>query len=325
MNTLAQTDAKTLIHELSEKTSVPEEELHIKMNEKIQKFSGLLTEQGALILLSREMNVRLPVFEKQNPSLKLGELKEGMNNVDVTCTVKMADRIKTYSKNGKEGKYLSLRLMDESGEALFTFWNEHADEAMQKGLQAGSKITLTNARVGSFNQQMQLSLGYNGVYSIENNPNMQNVAREKPVQKTIPFSELTENQFAEGKAHIVDVLQGKGYYVRCLSCQGKLTTRTTTCPICMAEGKIETRLLVPLLLDDGTKTLRAVAFENEVIQIYEKTKEELLSMFDMQKEEAHNGIRGKIIQFTGKTKIGLDNTSIELILQKATPLPFTNP
>ena len=324
MNTLTQTEPSTLIRELAEKSSIPEEEIRTKMNEKIQKFSGLLTEQGALILLSREMNVKLPLFEKQNPLIRLGELKEGMNNVDVICTIKMIDRIKTFSKNGKEGKYLSTRLMDETGEALFTFWNEQAEEAVKKGLTEGNTLMLKNARTGSYNGRIQLSLGYNGTYSIEAGKGTP-IPTEK--QEKIAFSALTENGSFEGEASIVDVLPGKGYYVRCTACQAKLPYRDTVCPQCGKEGSVEARLLISLLLDDGTTTLRGVAFENEAAALMGKGKEEILAQMDDEKQKTAlwQEMRGKRIRVRGRGKRGMDASSIELILQGVQTIPFNHP
>jgi hypothetical protein len=325
-------DVPALVKEMAEKSGLSEEDVHARMNEKITKFSGLLTEQGALVLLSRELNVKLPLFDKPNAKLKLGELKMGMNNVDVEARVKYADNVKTYSKNGKEGKYLSTRLTDETGEALFTFWNEQADEAMAKGIRVGSKMTLTNARVGSFNQMTQLSLGYNGIYSLENDETNENSAtptREgqtiQPMEKnSAKLSELTEGQFIETTAHVVDVLPGKGYYVRCLACNAKLQKRENTCPICMKEGKIDTRLLVTMVIDDGSKPMRAVAFENEVAALYGKNKDELLNVFEANKPGADNELLGKVVRIQGKGKMGMDRISLELVISKINSVPFAN-
>ena len=334
------TDANTLIAQLVEKSGVNEEDIRSRMKEKIDKFSGLLTEQGALVLLSRELNVRLPVFEKTNEKLALNQLKAGMNNIDVVARVKYADRAKTYSKNGKEGKYLAIRLTDETGEALFTFWNEQVDDAVQKNIRVGSRVTLNNARAGSFNQMTQLSLGYNGIYTIENDAetdsgektnsnaetnspatNAQNTSATPPTGK---FSELNEGAWIETNAHILDVLPGKGYYVRCLACNGKLQKRETTCPICMTEGKIDARLLVSLLLDDGSKPLRGVAFENEVCMLYGKNKEELLNMFEMDKESIDQTLRGTLIRIQGKAKMGMDKISLEIAINRVIRVPFAN-
>lgn len=318
------TEVPVLIAQLAEKSGVDEQTIREKMNEKITKFSGLLTEQGALVLLSKDLNVRLPIFEKPNQTLKISELKAGMNNIDIVARVKFADKIKTYSKNGKEGKYASTRVSDETGEALFTFWNEQADEAMQKGLRAGSTITLTNARVGSFNGQTQLSLGYNGTYTIANDSNEATQENAFTSEKTGTFAQLAENEFIETNAHVLDVLPGKGYYVRCLACQGKLSKRENVCPICMKEGKVETRLLTSVLLDDGSKPIRAVGFENEVLSLYGKNKDELLSVFETDKGKIDHELIGKVIHVVGKGKMGLDRTSIELVLVKVNGVPFAN-
>lgn len=316
-------DANQAIQKMADETGIETAIIQEKMNQKIQKFSGLLTEQGALVLISKELNAHSPVFGKPNAKMKVGELKAGMNNIDVQAQITFADRIKTFNKNGKEGKYVSIRLRDDTGEALFTFWNEQAEEAMQKGCKQGSVLTLTNARVGVFNGQIQLSLGYNGTYQIEAGDPL--TTPTTPAASG-PFNQLKENDSFEGKVNIVDVIPGKGYYVRCTACQAKLQYRDTVCPQCGKEGKIETRLLISLLLDDGTATVRGVAFENEALQLMGKTKDEILTAMDDEKTKSAlwQDMRGKIVEIKGRGKKGMDAMSVELILQQAKPALFQN-
>ena len=315
-------DVNTTLQRMSEESGIEQAIIRQKMDEKIAKFAGLLTEQGALVLLSKEMNIRTPLVEKNATQMKMGELKPGMNNVDVRAQIKRADPLKTFNKNGKEGKYVSLRLMDETGEALFTFWNEQADEVIQKGIKIGDTLNLHNARVGVFNGQTQLSLGYNGSYSLEKGNETHTTA---PAEK-IPFSALKENDPFEGNVHVVDVFPGKGYYVRCTACAAKLQYRDTICSQCGKEGSVETRLLVSLLLDDGTASLRGVAFENEAISLIGKTNEEILTAMDDEKLKMAlwQDMRGKTIAIKGRGKKGMDATSVELILQRIQPRLFQN-
>ncbi len=314
-------DAQEMIQKMSAATGIEASLIHEKMNEKIQKFSGLLTEQGALVLLNKELGAKIPLFEKTNPKLTLNQLQAGMNNVDVEVHVSRMDGIKSFSKNGKEGKYVSIRLTDETGDALFTFWNEQADEALQKGIGVGSTLILSNARVGTFNGQTQLSLGYNGTYTVSGTPTV-NTPEEK--KSAVRLLDLTENALFEGNVHIVDVLPGKGYYVRCLACNGKLQVRETVCPLCKVEGKIETRLLVPLLVDDGSHTMRAVAFEKEAILLYGKSKEDVLHGLENGKQALNMELVGKVVQISARTKTGMDRTSLELIVQRANVVSFQN-
>lgn len=329
-------DAQTAIDSLAEQTGMEKALVKQRVDEKIAKFSGLLTEQGALVLVSKELNVKLPQYDKPVHALKLGELKTGMNNVDVKATVRIVDRIKTYNKSGKDGKYLSTRLGDETGEALYTFWNEQAEDAMQKGLRPGSIVHLRNARVGVFNEKLQISLGYNGSYTIDNAnvpgntgndiTSTANSSLNSMPEIPVAFASMHVNQFVHAKAHVLDVLPGKGYYVKCTACGGKLQTRETKCPLCGMEGKVETRLLISLLLDDGTKPVRAVAFEGEVMGAYGKTKEEILTAMDdpAAKDALNTELAGKRVEIRGKAKMGMDNTSTELIINRIIRLPFEN-
>lgn len=336
MDAIPTFDAQVAIDSLAEQSGMEKTLIKQRVDEKIAKFSGLLTEQGALVLVSKELNAKLPQYDKPVHALKIGELKAGMNNVDVKATVRIVDRIKTYSKSGKDGKYLSTRLGDETGEALYTFWNEQAEDAVQKGLRPGSIVQLNNARVGMFNEKLQISLGYNGGYTIDNTnvpgnrgndiTSTANSSLNSMAEIPVAFASMQVNQFVHAKAHVLDVLPGKGYYVKCGACGGKLQARDAKCSLCGVEGKVDTRLLMSFLLDDGTKPVRAVAFENEVMAAYGKTKEEILGAMDdpAAKEALNTELVGKRVEIHGKAKMGMDNTTVELVINRIIRLPFEN-
>ena len=189
-------------------------------------------------------------------------------------------------------------------------------------MREGDALQLRNARVGTFNGMNQLSLGYNGGYAIEKGtPTQANVSPEEET----PFDTLKENQRLQRTVHVVDVLAGRGYYVRCTKCNGKVQELQEVCPVCGKEGGIEARLLLPLLLDDGTKTLRGVAFEEQALEFYQMPKEKALEA--LQTEEGKNALQhallGKRFRVRGRTKLGMDGTSVEAILQEISPLPFS--
>ncbi|MEK6821502.1 MAG: hypothetical protein AABY11_03845, partial [archaeon] len=221
-------EVESVIGEMAQEAGIDASTIREKMNEKMEKFSGLLTEQGALILLCKDLKLKMP-GAPPNEKIKIGALSEGMNNVDVEGKIKIMDRVKPFSKNGKEGKYVSTRIHDETGEAIFTLWNEQVDHAMEKRMGVGSTIVLTNARVGNFNGMKQLSLGYNGTCEVGEGVQAAPYEKEKVAGKEsekkdvvaneTPLASIKENQWFEGDVHIVDVMQGKGYYVRCTACQ----------------------------------------------------------------------------------------------------------
>lgn len=314
-------EALQLMHE---KSGVAKEELQQKVKEKVEKFSGLLTEQGAVVLVSKDLRIPLPYLEKKSMHVPLGKLQNGMANIDVKGKISAINPIKTFMKGEKEGKYLAVKIKDESGEALFTFWNEQVDDAQQKQIGMESEITIQNARVKTFNNQLQLSLGFNATYTIT--PGKQEtrvVAVEKP-KEAITFSNAQAGQFLQAQASIVEIMPGRGYYVQCEACKSKPRQLEENCSACGRQNTVKQRLLLPLLLDDGHATMRAVAFEEQALQIWGKKKEEIVAALDNEKEreKIQLELMGKRLEVSGKTKTGMDNVSVELLIGSARVIEF---
>ncbi|QQR92745.1 MAG: hypothetical protein IPJ89_00685 [Candidatus Iainarchaeum archaeon] len=309
---------------MSEKSGVAKEELQQKVKEKVEKFSGLLTEQGAVVLVSKDLRIPLPYLEKKAMHVPLGKLQNGMANIDIKGKVSAINPIKTFSKGEKEGKYLAVKIKDESGEALFTFWNEQVDDAQQKQIGMDSEVTIQNARVKTFNNQLQLSLGFNATYTITpGKQEVRNVAVEKP-REAITFSNAQAGQFIQAKASIVEVMPGRGYYIQCEGCKAKPRQLEESCSSCGRQNTVKQRLLLPLLLDDGFSTMRAVAFEEQAMQIWGKKKEEIVAALDdeKEKEKMQLELMGKRLEVSGKTKTGMDNVSVELLIGSARVIGF---
>jgi hypothetical protein len=97
-----------------------------------------------------------------------------------------------------------------------------------------------------------------------------------------------------------------------------------SCSACGRQNTIKQRLLLPLLLDDGFSTMRAVGFEEQALQIHGKKKEEIVAALesDTEKEKLHHELLGKRIEVSGKTKVGMDNVSVELLIQSAKLMEF---
>lgn len=146
----------TLIKDISNKTNKSEEEIQNLVNEKVKKFSGLLTEQGAIFMVEKELGLKK---ENENIKLTITELEDGQKNIDVKGKIKMIFPTKEFERGEKKGKLCSFILEDESGEIRVTLWNDQVDKYE---LTAGSEVIINNGIVTSYNEKKQLSLGFSG-------------------------------------------------------------------------------------------------------------------------------------------------------------------
>ncbi|MFA6419337.1 MAG: OB-fold nucleic acid binding domain-containing protein [archaeon] len=150
-----------IISEIAQKTGKSEEEVRALIKAKVEKFSGLLTEQGASFMVQKELGLKQEALEQ----VQVGQLTEGMKGIEIKGLVEAVFPLKEFDKNGKKGKLKSIILSDGTGEVRATLWNDQVDKY---DLTKGSEIILSNVIVSKYNDKTQVTLGFNGTIQILN-------------------------------------------------------------------------------------------------------------------------------------------------------------
>jgi len=158
---MTEKNIKELVQEITEKTGKKEEEINALIKAKVEKFSGLLTEQGAAYLVQKELGIKQEIYEQ----MQIGQINEGMKGIEIKGIVEAVFPVKEFEKNGKKGKLKSLILSDGTGEVRVTLWNDQADKYE---ITRGSEIALTNIIVSKYNDKKQVTMGFNGTLNILN-------------------------------------------------------------------------------------------------------------------------------------------------------------
>ncbi|MDD3083534.1 MAG: OB-fold nucleic acid binding domain-containing protein [Candidatus ainarchaeum sp.] len=154
-------DENSLVSEISKKTGKTVEEINKLIEKKEKKFSGLLSKQGAIFMIQKELGLKQNI----NAEIKINEIKDGMKDFEIIGIIKNIYPLKEFEKNGKKGKLLSFLIEDETGLVRLTLWN---DQIEKYDLTQGSKIKIINGFATSYNEKKQLSLGFNGNIEIIN-------------------------------------------------------------------------------------------------------------------------------------------------------------
>lgn len=152
---------EALIQDMATKAGKTEEEVSTMVQEKISKFSGLLTEQGAAFLVQKELGLAQENYEQ----IQIGRLEKGMKGIEIKGIVESVYPVKEFEKSGKKGKLQSFIISDESGEVRATLWNDQVDEYK---LTRGSEVLLSNVLVTEYNEKKQITLGFKGNAKILN-------------------------------------------------------------------------------------------------------------------------------------------------------------
>ena len=132
-----------LLQRIAGASGILADEVERKIEAKRAKLSGLISKEGAAQIVAAELGVSL-----DNELLKLAELVEGMKRAHVLGKVTHIFPVRTYSKNGKEGKIGSFLLGDASSNVRVVLWDTHHIDLLESGgVKEGDVIDIMNASV----------------------------------------------------------------------------------------------------------------------------------------------------------------------------------
>ncbi len=155
-------NAKKIIKHIVTETGKSEQEIKELIESKKQKFAGLLTDDGAAFMVAKELGVDVEVKAEQQQSVKIANLAEGMRNIDIVARVLHVQSPRRFDKGDRKGRYCKLLLGDETGEITLTLWNKDIKLLDEQKIERNAIVLVKNCSVSSFNEKLNLSLGFNG-------------------------------------------------------------------------------------------------------------------------------------------------------------------
>lgn len=156
---------ESIVEKITEKSGKSREEVAGLIKAKEDKFSGLLTQNGAAYIVAKEHGVDL-ALESAVESFRISKLDAGMNAVDLTVRAKHIFSPKRFEKGKKKGWLCNLVVVDGSGEIRLTLWNDDAKKLSEQKIERGAVLQIKNCYVTEWKDEKQLNLGHNGELSV---------------------------------------------------------------------------------------------------------------------------------------------------------------
>lgn len=242
-----------LVERIANSANVPVEEVERKVEAKRAKLSGLVSKEGAAQIVASELGIN---FEKEK--MKIAELVQGMKRAHIIGKIISASPVRTYVKQGKEGKVANFVLADDSANVKVVLWDTNHIKLIEDGsIGVGKVIEISNGMVR--NGELHLS----GFADIKvSGEKMSEVVSEVSV-KLQKLSEVKPGQNVMIRGFIVQSFEPR-YFEVCVECGKKVTDGE-----CGVHGKTESkkRALLSLVLDDGSETMRAVLFSESITKL----------------------------------------------------------
>jgi len=266
-----------ILKKISESAGVAREEIERKIEAKRAKLSGLISKEGAAQIVAAELGINF-----DNEKLKINELLPGMRKVSLVGKIINVFPVREFEKNGKKGKVANMVIADETSNIKLVLWDTNHIGLIESGkIGIGGVIEISNAsmreneiHLGSFSEFRLSSVIIDDVKT-------ERISREKIIL------DLKNLDNAKTRAFIVQLFEPRFFHV-CPECKKKAILEGESF-ICATHGKVaaDKRALMNFVIDDGTGTIRAVVFHENLkklgIENFEqeeliKQRERLLGM-----------------------------------------------
>lgn len=275
-------DYDKLVEKISTLSGVSLEEINKKVEAKKSKLSGLISKVGAAQIVAAELGIS---FEGE--SYKIKDLTDGMKRVSVLGQITRIFPVREFNKNGREGKVVSLLLGDETGNLRVALWDVNHISLIEKGdLKDGDFIEISGANCK--NGELHLS-GFSDIK--KSKEKIENV-QAKSVLRAGNISEAKSGDNLKVRAVIVQNFEPRYFDSK--------------------KNEGEKGVLLNLVLDDGSETIRAVMFGESIKKIVDVNDEELFSLESF--NSSAKDLLGEERYFIGNFRINSYTNTLEMTI-----------
>jgi ssDNA-binding replication factor A large subunit len=273
-------DAYTnLVDKISKYSGLSFEDIDKKVEAKKAKLSGLISKEGAAQIVAAELGISF-----ENEVLKIKELTNGLRRANVTGKVTKMFPVKEFSKNGRSGKFASFMLGDDTSNVRVVFWDSNHVSLIESGnLSQGSVIEIRGASVK--NGELHVS-AFSDVKSSEQKFDS---IKEVSTPSSGNFADAKEGDFVSIRAFVVQTFEPRFFDSK--------------------KNEGEKGVLINFVLDDGSATMRAVLFGENIKKLLSVSDDELFLLDSLNLKRAE--IIGEERVFTGNFRMNSFSNNLE--------------
>lgn len=319
----------SLIEKITEETELDEDEVKEKVEDKLEEFSGLVSEEGALHLVAKEHGVK--IAEAQNQDLKIDNIVPEMRKVNFKGRIANISDINTFERDeeDEEGKVQNVTMGDDTGTIRMTLWDDQTQ--VTEKINEGDAIEVSGAYTVEDQQgNAEIRLGDDAKVKMADEdevPEMKETTSGGEAEKASIKDIKTENNRYQTQGMIMALYTSSPFY-QVDPETGDTIRENDDGDLVTDDGKEvedpEHRLALSGVIDDGTDNTRCVFFGEQarkILEIDEETeKEGDLKTVEEQVDQAI----GKEIQVTGNTRHNDYFSQIELLVNQVEELETKN-
>lgn len=284
-----------LVDRISKSSGLEKEEIVRRIGAKKAKFSDLISDEGAAQIVAAELGIS---FEKQK--LKILDLMMGMKKISVIGKIIEEPLIRQFKRQQQDAEVVSFAIADETSNVRVVLWDTNHISLIKNGaIKNGSVIEIKNADVrGTASKEIHLN-SFSELMPSSAEMGTIVTKKEGPIIKRI--MEIKTNEKVNVKANILQMFNISFFHV-CPECNMKVTLESEK-TVCPKHGAIlpRKRAILNVTIDDGSENIRATAFNELILKLFNLENESQLddpNTIIEKKEE----LLGEEFLFLGRTR-----------------------
>ena len=254
-----------LVERIVTSSGLTKEEVERRIEAKKAKLSGLISKEGAAQIIAAELGVSF-----DNIQVKIHELMPGMKKVNLIGKVITIFPVREYNKNNRSGKIGSLILADETGNIRVVLWDTNHIGLIENGtIKQDDVIEIKNGAM----RETEIHLSAFSEFK-KSDVLLGEVKRERQTLSAT-IDKVQQGQSVRVRGIIVQMFNPRFFNV-CPECSKKVIQDAAGFT-CNEHGKVtpKERVLLNLVLDDGTETIRAVLFSEQIAKLTSLAEQDL--------------------------------------------------
>ena len=281
-----------MIEKLREGSGKSNEEIQTLLKQKMDKYSGLLTETAAAYMVAKGLGIALhnetekgKTLEKAEPEMrKISELSNGLDNISLEVVVKQIFTPRQFEKAGKKGTLCNLLVADDTGEIRLTLWHADVKKIQDAKIEKGATVLLKSCYVTSYTDKLQLNLSRAGEIILGYSPKSALPSVEKNFLKLNELKDGLQDVDTAGRISRI-------YDMKSFAKEGR-------------QGN-----LISFQLVDGTGNVRCTAWNELSAELSKFSQGDLIKIESAYTKQGLNGIE---LQLGWKARIIKDPKGIEI-------------
>jgi replication factor A1 len=224
------------INKIIENTGLTRKEIQSLVEDKKEELKGLISEEGALFIIARELGVDVKEESKDllnEIEIHISDITQNMKNISIVGRIKAIYNVNKFNKSdGNVGYVGSFLLNDTTGDIRIVLWDEHVNIFNDTNFEINEliKVVNGNAKLGRYND-VEIHVGrfgklmvspddidYNEYPKIktettnirEINLNLKSISIEGKIIRLSPLKEFTKKNDELGRLKSLTLLDSTG-------------------------------------------------------------------------------------------------------------------